>query len=67
MYILILVRYLLCTNVNKFVVLNITSKTNVISFHIIPTMNVQKEGSYLDNFQFDKKYVIKFETIDRET
>jgi len=63
MYILILVKYLLCTNVNKFVLMNITSKPNVISFHIIPTMNVQKEGSHLDNFQFDKKYVIRFQTI----
>jgi len=65
MYIfLILVKYLLCTNVNKFVLKNITLKPNVISFHIIiPTMNVQKEGSHLDNFQFDKKYVIRFQTI----
>lgn len=63
MYILILVKYLLCTNINKIVLTDITLKLNVISFHIIPTMNVEKEGSQLDNFQFDKKYVIRFQTI----
>lgn len=63
MYILILDKYLLYTNINKFVLTNITLKLNVISFHIIPTMNVEKEGSLLDNFQFGKKYVIRFQTI----
>lgn len=63
MYILILVKYSLCTNINKFVLTNITMILNVISFHIIPTMNVEKEGCHLDNFQFDKKYVIRFQTI----
>lgn len=67
MYILILVKYLICTNVNKFVLMNLALKPNVISFHIVPTMNVQKGGPYLDNFQFDKKYVIRFKQYDRET